>query len=128
MERELIPEIFDNYRENLKQHQVYDDETTHYIKTICLEWNRTGPGYGIQIQTTDNNTYQGLAWYICPYENKIRYYLEEYQQNKVIINHYDIPIENIKFIKYLGKSNTVRPLLNQPSCNNPCSLEVVWRH
>ncbi len=128
MERELTAKIFDDFRQNLKKYQIYDDEIIHYIKDTCLQWNKTGPGFGIQIHTTDNKIHQGLAWYICPYENKIRYYLEESQQNKIIINHYDIPIEKITTIKYLGKTNTVRPWINQTILNNPCSPEVIWKN
>lgn len=127
MERELIPKVFEDFRENLTKYQLPDDQIIDYIKDICQQWNKTGPGFGIKIQTTDNLIYQGLAWFICPYEDKIKYYLEEYHQDKVIITPYNLAIKDIKNICYLGKSNTIRPWINQPLHNNLCSAEVTWK-
>lgn len=108
MERELIPRVFDDFRENLIKYQQPDDKIIDYIKDICQQWNKTGPGFGIKIQTTNNSTHQGLAWYIYPDGDKIKYYLEEYRQDKITITPYRLYIKDIKNICYLGKSNTIR--------------------
>lgn len=128
MEWELTTKIFDNYRGSNKEKDLADEENIRHIKNVCLQWNKTGPGFGIQIKTIDNKIHQGLAWYIFPDKNKIRYYLEEYQEDKVIINHYEILFEYIIYIKYLGKTNTIRPWINQPLFNHHQTLEVKWKY
>ncbi len=125
MEWELTPKIFDDYRDNLKKFQLPDDQIIDLIKNTCQQWNKTGPGFGLQISTIDNNIHQGLAWYICTHGYKIKYYFEEYQATKVMIVYYEIPLSRVKNIKYLGKSNTIRPWINHSLYKNLCSEEVL---
>lgn len=118
MEWELTAKIFDYYRGSNQENILTDDENIQKIKNVCSQWNQTGPGFGIQIITIDKKIHRGLAWCIFPYKKKIKYYLEEYHQDKVMINYYEIPFNNIISIKYLGKTNTVRPVINQPLFNH----------
>jgi len=122
MEWEISPEIFAEYRQTEKKLQLVDDQIVNVIKKIFLTWNQTGPGFGLKIEKIDGSTHQGLAWYICIYQNHLRYYFEEYQKDQVIITPYSTPINQVMVVHYLGKTKTVRPFIDHKifNCSKPC--------
>lgn len=127
MDWNITQTTLDEYREQRKKQKFRENiSILKKINAIFSMWNQKKTGYGIKITLLTGEVTQGLCWHICVHTGngeRLMYFLEEYEDTKVIIRSYSVLIEDVADVQYLGESKTVRPL---PLTDDPIPFHTCY--